>query len=72
MAYNIITKTSFKTKIMNTMSITKPKILILQGEISHYRLEIFNIIADQFELTVGYYDQNRSKNQIQGGVRRDS
>ena len=33
----------------------KHKVLILQGEISTYRVATFNIIADYFDLTVGYY-----------------
>lgn len=39
---------------------TKPKILILQGEISSYRSAIFNIIAEKVDLTVAYYASNRS------------
>lgn len=42
------------------MLMTKPKVLILQGEISSYRSAIFNIIAEKVDLTVAYYDSNRS------------
>ena len=38
----------------------RPKVLILQGEISSYRWPIFNIIAEQFDLTVGYYTNDDS------------
>lgn len=42
------------------MSHSKPKVLILQGEISTYRVATFNIIADYFDVTVGYYDKDKS------------
>lgn len=38
----------------------KPKVLLLQGEISTYRVATYNIIADSFDLTVGYYDKDKS------------
>ena len=38
----------------------KHKVLILQGEISTYRVATFNIIADYFDLTVGYYEKDKS------------
>lgn len=41
----------------------KPKVLILQGEISSYRWPIFNIIAEQFDLTVGYYSRDHSQSE---------
>lgn len=40
-----------------------PKVLILQGEISSYRWPIFNIIAEQYDLTVGYYSKDNSNGQ---------
>lgn len=42
------------------MQNNRPKVLILQGEISSYRSAIFNIIAEKVDLTIGYYDSNRS------------
>lgn len=36
------------------------KILILQGEISSYRVPTFNIIAENFEVTVGYITKDKS------------
>lgn len=38
----------------------KPKLLILQGEISAYNVPTYNVIADYFELTVGYYSNDKS------------
>ena len=42
------------------MSNSKPKVLILQGEVSTYRVATYNIIADNFDVTVGYYDKDKS------------
>ena len=42
------------------MTNSKPKVLILQGVIASYRVPIFNIIAEQFDLTVGYYEKDQS------------
>ena len=39
---------------------TRPKVLLLQGVIANYRVATFNIIAKQFDLTVGYYDKDQS------------
>ena len=44
---------------------SKPKVLILQGLIASYRVPIFNIIAEQFDLTVGYYLKDSSKDVCQ-------
>lgn len=38
----------------------RSKVLILQGVIANYRIATFNIIAKQFDLTVGYYDKDQS------------
>ena len=43
------------------MTNSKPKVLILQGVIASYRVPIFNIIAEQFDLTVAYYLKDGSK-----------
>ena len=43
------------------MTNSRPKVLILQSLIASYRVPIFNIIAEQFDLTVGYYLKDASK-----------
>lgn len=40
---------------------SKIKLLILQNEISAYNVEMFNIIAQKYCLTVGYYEKDNSK-----------
>lgn len=37
------------------------KILILKDEISAYNVDVYNIIAEHYDLTVGYYTKDKSK-----------
>ncbi len=37
------------------------KILFLTGEISTYNVSVYNEINKQFDVTVGYYDKDKSK-----------
>ncbi len=37
------------------------KILLLQYELSDYNVPVYNLIAQQYELTVGYYTKDKSK-----------
>ena len=37
------------------------KLLILQNELSAYNVPVYNIIAEQYDLTVGYYQKDKSK-----------
>lgn len=41
--------------------IRKKKLLILQNELSAYNVPVYNIIAEQYDLTVGYYQKDKSK-----------
>lgn len=39
----------------------KPKLLILQNELSAYNVPVYNMIAERYELTLGFYQQDKSK-----------
>lgn len=39
----------------------KAKVLILQNEISAYNVEVYNLMAEQYELTIGYFNKDKSK-----------
>lgn len=39
----------------------KPRLLILQNELSAYNVPVYNKIAERYELTLGYYKQDKSK-----------
>lgn len=38
-----------------------PKVLLLQNEISAYNVEVYNSLSDKYELTVGYFEKDKSK-----------
>ena len=42
-------------------TIAKKKLLILQNELSAYNVPVYNIIAKHYDLTVGYYEKDKSK-----------
>lgn len=42
-------------------TIRKKKLLILQNELSAYNVPVYNVIAEQYDLTVGYYQKDKSK-----------
>lgn len=39
----------------------KPRLLILQNELSAYNVPVYNRIAERYELTLGFYKQDKSK-----------
>lgn len=39
----------------------KPRLLILQNELSAYNVPVYNKIAERYELTLGFYKQDKSK-----------
>lgn len=39
----------------------KKKLLILQNELSAYNVPMYNIIAEHYDLTIGYYQKDKSK-----------
>lgn len=45
---------------MDIMNDNKPKVLILQNEISNYNVSTYNEIAKEVSLTLGYYDKDKS------------
>jgi len=42
----------------------KPKVLLLQGCLMHYRVPCWNILSKEFDLTIGYYDKDETSNDI--------
>lgn len=40
---------------------TKPKLLILQNELSAYNVPVYNLIAEDYDLTLGFYQKDKSK-----------
>lgn len=39
----------------------KTKLLILQNELSAYNVSVYNLIAEHYDLTLGFYDKDKSK-----------
>lgn len=42
---------------------TKPRLLILQNELSAYNVPVYNLIAEKYELTLGFYLKDKSKSE---------
>ena len=49
---------------------SKNRLLILQNEVSSYNVPVFNMIAEQFDLTVGYYLKDKSQQDCNFEIKR--
>lgn len=39
----------------------KNKVLILQNELSSYNVDVYNLLAEKYELTLGFYLKDKSQ-----------